>query len=116
MTDAPNYATPAPAGPPAGDSYPGKVLGIVALVLAILPFTQLIGLILGIVAKVQSSKVGRKNGIALAAIIIAIIFLILSIVIGVSLTTAGIAAVQEVCGGVESGGVVEYQGTQVTCP
>ena len=66
-------ATPAPAAPAV---VPGKTLGIVALILAILPF-QLIGLILGIVANGQSKKAGVKNGPAKAAIIISIILMVL---------------------------------------
>ncbi len=60
---------------------PGKTLGIVAFVLALVPVgLQLIGLILGIVALVQSKKAGQKNGLALAAIIISSILLVLSVV------------------------------------
>lgn len=116
MTDAPNYASPAPAAQPAGDSYPGKGLGIAGLVLAIVPFTQLIGIILGIIGKVQSSKVGRKNTPALAAIIVGSILLILGIVFWVAIGSLGINALNEVCGGVQSGEIVEYQGSQVQCP
>lgn len=69
----PSYGAPAPA--------PGKTLGIVAFVLALVPVgLQLIGLILGIVALVQSKKAGRKNGLALAAIIISAVLLVLTVV------------------------------------
>ena len=55
------YAAPPPAAP-------GRTLGIVAFILSF--FIALVGLILGIVALVQSRKAGQKNGFALAAIII----------------------------------------------
>ncbi|WP_454112290.1 DUF4190 domain-containing protein [Microbacterium aurum] len=92
---APAYAAPAyqaapaySAGPAANGSYPGKTLGIVALVLAIVPVgLQLVGLILGIVALVQSRKAGQKNGIALAAIIVSGVLLVLTI-IGIILAVA----------------------------
>ncbi|MEH3089408.1 MAG: DUF4190 domain-containing protein [Microbacterium arborescens] len=70
----PSYGAPAAAAP-------GKTLGIVAFVLALVPVgLQLIGLILGIVALVQSKKAGRKNGLALAAIIISAVLLVLTVV------------------------------------
>lgn len=74
---APQYNAGAPADAPA----PGKTMAIVALILAIVPGTQLIGLILGIVALVQSRKAGRKNGMAIAAIIISIVLMIIAIII-----------------------------------
>lgn len=76
MTDpavAPAYAAPVVK--------PGKVLGIVAFVLAFLPWLQLIGVILGIVAFNQSKKAGLKNGFAKAAIIIGSIFLVFFILL-----------------------------------
>ncbi|SDQ21878.1 DUF4190 domain-containing protein [Microbacterium sp. cf332] len=95
MTDPNNPSAPQPpayqppAYPTSSDaSYanpdapvPGKTLGIIAFILALVPVgLQLIGLILGIVALVQSKKAGRKNGLALAAIIISSILLVLTIV------------------------------------
>lgn len=75
-----------PQGAPA--SAPGKGLGIAGLILAI--FLPLIGLILSIVAKVQSNKAGVKNGPATAGIIIGAILTILGIVIAIIVaTTAG---------------------------
>lgn len=89
---APAYdAAPAYAGAP-GAPVPGRTLGIVALVLAIVPVgLQLVGLILGIVALVQSRKAGRRNGMALAAIIVSsvlIVLMILAIIILVALFNA----------------------------
>ncbi|MCU1411622.1 MAG: hypothetical protein JWR04_2329 [Rhodoglobus sp.] len=69
-------ATPAPAAPA---TVPGKTLGIVGLILAFLAAP--IGLILSIVAKVQSRAAGVKNGPATAGIIISIIVIALYIII-----------------------------------
>ncbi|NYF16464.1 hypothetical protein HDC37_001278 [Microbacterium sp. AK009] len=67
-------AQPAPGAP-----VPGKTLGIVAFVLSF--FAQLIALILGIVALVQSRKAGVKNGWALAAIIISAVLMVIGIIV-----------------------------------
>jgi len=86
--NAPQYN----AGAPAGGSTPGRTMAIVALILAIIPGTQLIGLILGIVALVQSRKAGAKNGLALAAIIVSIVLMIVGIIIFFALVWPPIAA------------------------
>jgi hypothetical protein len=78
MTDAP-AASPTPLA--AAPVRPGRVLGIVAFILAFLPWLQVIALILGIVAKVQSKKAGLKNGFAVWAIILSIVFLVLLILL-----------------------------------
>ena len=80
----PAYQTPGyPDAPPAAPAYdaggyaapnapiPGRTMGIVAFVLSF--FLQLVALVLGIVALVQSRKAGHKNGFALAAIIISVV-------------------------------------------
>ena len=63
--------TPAPAAA-APAAAPGKTLGIVGLVFAFL--FPLLGLILSIVAKVQSRGAGIKNTPATVGIILSIIF------------------------------------------
>lgn len=81
---APAYnAAPAYSGVPAsGTSYPGKTLGIIAFVLAIVPVgLSLVGLILGIIALVQSKKAGRSNGFAIAAIVIGALAVIVGILL-----------------------------------
>ncbi|MDF2579309.1 MAG: hypothetical protein K0S49_888 [Microbacterium sp.] len=103
MTDPNNPSAPQPPAyqPPAyptssaDASYqnpnapvPGKTLGIVAFVLALVPVgLQLVGLILGIVALVQSKKAGRKNGLALAAIIISAVLMVIGVVVAIVLFT-----------------------------
>ena len=66
MQEGPQPAQPQP--PVQSDDYPGKTLGIVGLVLAIL--IPLIGLIISIIAKSQSKKAGRDNTPAKIGVII----------------------------------------------
>ena len=66
------------AVPPAND--PGKTLGLVGMILAIIPCTYLIGLILSVVAWVQSNKVGIRNQQALVGLIVGAVWLVLSII------------------------------------
>ncbi|MGX5695802.1 DUF4190 domain-containing protein [Agromyces soli] len=72
MTNAPAPQTPAPA------DYPGKTLGIVGLVLAII--LPVVGLIISIVANSQSKKAGYKNGLAKAGIIVGAILTALGVI------------------------------------
>lgn len=119
---APAYssAPPAPAGAPApGAPVPGRTLGIVALVVAI--FFNVIGLILGIVALVQSKKAGHKNGFAVAAIIVGAVLTVLGIIV-LSIVIAGLAAAGgfatealQACQAVDFTGTVTVQGVTVDC-
>lgn len=56
-------------------NYPGKTLGIVGLILAI--FFNVIGMIVSIVAYLQSKKAGYSNGFAVAGIVVGAILLLL---------------------------------------
>jgi hypothetical protein len=69
-------ATPQPA---AAD--PGNTLGIVGLILAIIPCTSTIGLVLSIVAYIISRRAGFQNGKALAGIIIGAAYLIVGFIL-----------------------------------
>lgn len=116
----PSYssAPPAPYGAPASPTIPGKTMGIVAFILSF--FVQLIALILGIVALVQSKKAGHKNGWALAAIIISSVLMVISIIVGIFLLVGIGAAAAEfarLCAEYGSG-VHEINGVTVTlnCP
>jgi hypothetical protein len=64
-----------------GTDYPGKTLGIVGVILAIL--VPLVGLILSIVARNQSNKAGFKNTPATAGIIIGAIFVVLGVIFSI---------------------------------
>ncbi len=76
MSD-PKYQA-APPAPEAQGAVPGKTLGIVGLILAIV--SPLIGLILSIIAHSQSKAFGVPNGPAKAGIIVGIIMIVLIIV------------------------------------
>jgi hypothetical protein len=70
-----NYqVTPQPAADP------GNTLGLVGLILAIIPCTSTIGLVLSIVAFIISRRAGFQNSKALAGIIIGIVWVALSII------------------------------------
>ena len=77
----PNYGYPGTYQAPA--QKPGKVMGIVGLVLSCLffiPFASVVGLILSIVGFVQSRKAKESNGMALAGIIVGAVVSLISVV------------------------------------
>lgn len=75
--------------------YPGKTLGIVALILTF--FFTLLGLILGLVAQSQSKAAGVKNTPARVAVILSIVFIALGLVIGI---IAGVTGGLQVSGSI----------------
>lgn len=75
---------PVPSASIAND--PGRTLGIVGLVLAIL--LSWIGAIISIVAFNQSRKAGYRNNIALAGIIVGAALFLISIIIDVTVLPA----------------------------
>ena len=81
-----NYqAAPTPAA-----DYPGKTLGLVGMILAIIPCTSGIGLILSIVAFIQSRGVGIRNQKAFIGIIVGVVWLAISIIAQISGVAAGL--------------------------
>ncbi len=68
---------------------PGNTLGLVGLILAIIPCTSTIGLVLSIVAYIISRRAGFQNSKALAGIIIGIVWLGLGIIAQVTGFIAG---------------------------
>ncbi|WP_203582228.1 DUF4190 domain-containing protein [Microbacterium hibisci] len=115
---SPAYGSaPPPAyGAPADAPVPGKTLGIVAFVLSF--FVQLVALILGIVALVQSRKAGAKNGWAVAAIIISSVLMILGIILFFALVLPLLTFSGEVlqaCQNAGFTGTVEVRGLPVDC-
>lgn len=118
---APPAAAPYPTQPPAAPATPGKGLSIAAIILAFL--VPVVGLILGIVAMVQSKKAGHKNGLALAAVIIGAVltvawvafFMISALLIG-SVVAAGGEAVMEVVTACQNGAEsVTFEGQTISC-
>lgn len=95
---------------------PGRTLGIVGFILAIL--IAPVGLIISIVAFVKSRKAGMGNGFALAGIIIGAIFTILGAIVlaGLIALIPTFTELAQLCQGVPSGTEVEFQGTTTTCP
>lgn len=80
------YGYPGAYQPPA--QQPGKTMGIVGLILSCLffiPFSSLVGVILSIVAFVQSRKAKMSNGPALAGIIIGGVVFVLTLVVTILL-------------------------------
>lgn len=113
MTDAPppsSYALPV-------EPVPGRIMGIVSLVLSIIGL-HVIGIILGFVARAQSKRAGQKNGFAVAGIIVGFVLLVLSIIV-IGLAIAGGAAfvgwLNGVCADLGSG-VWEVDGITYSCP
>jgi preprotein translocase subunit SecG len=96
-----------------GDATAGKTLGIVGLILAFL--APPIGLILSIVALVQSKNAGVKNTLAKVGLILSIVFIVLGIIITIALVAVGASAVSEVCGELGSGTHTSGS-TTITCP
>ena len=90
-TAAPATAAPAPLQPAAtgpsvmpgtvavAPSDPGKILGIIALVLSFIPF---VGFVLGLVAQSKSKKAGNKNAIASIAIVLSAVFTLVGAILG----------------------------------
>lgn len=85
--------TPAPA-PAAPADFPGKTLGIVGLVLAIL--VPLVGLIISIVANNQSKAAGYPNQLAKIGIIVGAILTALGLIISIIYGIAAAALVAQV--------------------
>ena len=111
-------ANPAPYLPPPAPSgdYPGKTMGLVALILAI--FLNIVGGIVGIVALVKSKRAGVKNPMALAAIIIGFALFVILAIIGILAGVALVAFSTELlaqCEGL-SGQEIIIEGAPVVCP
>lgn len=104
-----------PVVPPAQPVYsapvavPGKTLGIVGLILAFL--VAPLGLILSIVAKVQSNRVAAKNTPATVGIVVSIL-VIVGYILLIVLVVGGLAAA---CNGMDAGVYTLDNGTTLTC-
>ena len=73
--DSTETMPPEATTPTQWDEYPGRTLGVVALVLAF--FSQIPALIMGIIAWVWSNKVGRSNVPAKVAVAVSATLLVL---------------------------------------
>jgi hypothetical protein len=112
------YGTPGGYGGGYGQpaENPGKTLGIVGLICAIIWPISIVGLIISIIAMVKSRKAGMGNGFALAGIIIGAIGVITGIIAIIGLI-ALIPFSQEVIEFCQTAGpgVQEFQGQQIDC-
>lgn len=100
---------------PASETFPGKGLGIAGLVLAF--FMPLIGLILSIIAKSQSKKVGAKNTPATAGIWISIVLLVIGailVAVAIAVGANAVNAAAEMCKQLGAG-AHEVNGVTYTC-
>ena len=111
-------ASPAPYAPPPAPNgdYPGKTMGLVALILAI--FLNIVGGIVGIVALLKSKKAGHKNPLALAAIIVGFALFVILATIGIVAGIAVAAFTADLlaqCEGL-TGQEIVIDGAPVVCP
>ena len=93
----PNYGYPGTYQAPA--QKPGKVMGIVGLVLSCLffiPYASVAGLILSIIGLVQSRKAKESNGPALAGIIVGAVVLAITVIATIFLFAFAAGAVFDV--------------------
>ena len=102
---APAYAQPAAVNP-------GRTLGIVGFILAF--FVSPAGIIVSAIGLSKSRKSGNKNGLALAGLILSIVFLIIAIVVTAVLVGAAVELLNQ-CRGL-GGGVQQINGVTITCP
>jgi uncharacterized membrane protein YdbT with pleckstrin-like domain len=115
--EAPKMTTsaPAPTQTAAAAPIPGRTLGIVGLVLAVL--APLVGLILSTIAKSQSKRAGVTNGPATAGIWVSIVLMVLTLVIigvTVAMSMTAVGAAVEMCNQLGEG-VHEIEGVTYTC-
>ena len=89
------FPQPAPSAQ-TKDGDANRVLGIVGFVMALFPFTTLIGLILSIIAIVRSRKAGAPNGFARAGVIIGALGVLIAIIIVIALID-NVSALIETC-------------------
>ncbi|MHA7210305.1 DUF4190 domain-containing protein [Arthrobacter sp. MDT1-65] len=96
---------------------PGRTLGIVGFILAIL--IAPVGLVISIIAFVQSRKAKMGNGLALAGIIIGALFTILGAILIAVIGSFAADLTQQViqaCEGLPTGTPVTVQGNTIECP
>jgi len=113
----PGYQQPAPYGQPP-QAVPGKVMGIVAVILPFVGF-GLVGLILGIIARIQSKKAGFKNTPALWAIILGALSIVVAsigIIVAVVFFSSLASDVQQQCDSSTSTGQYTVNGQTFECP
>jgi uncharacterized membrane protein len=76
--------------PPPAANDPGNTLGLVGMILAIIPCTYFIGLILSVIGFVISRRAGFQNQKALIGIIVGAVWLVLSIIAQITGVLSGL--------------------------
>ena len=76
--------------PPPSANDAGNTLGLVGMILAIIPCTAIIGLIVSVVAFLVSRRNGVRNEKALIGIVIGVVWVALSIIAQLAGWTAGL--------------------------
>jgi hypothetical protein len=109
---------PSNGGPPPAPAYdqpaapdPGRTLGIVGFILAF--FVSPAGIVVSAIGLVKSRQAGRKNGLALAGLILSIVFFVVTVLFLVSVA-ATVASLLAQCADL-GGGVQTINGRAVTC-
>jgi hypothetical protein len=85
-------ATPGGAGP-GQDADPGRVLGIIGLVLAFV--VSIAGIVVSAIALQESRRAGHSNGFAMAGLILSIVFTVIGLAVAVIAVFAVIATLQQ---------------------
>jgi len=112
----PGYQQPVQYGPP--QPVPGRVMGIVAVILPFIGF-GLVGLILGIIARIQSKKAGFKNTPALWAIILGALSIVvasIALIAGIIFFSNLATDIQQQCNSGTSTGQYTVNGKTFQCP
>ncbi|TAJ48605.1 MAG: hypothetical protein EPO52_10855 [Herbiconiux sp.] len=81
---------PSPVAAPPGTDFPGKTLGIVGLILAIV--ANLVGIIVSAVALSRSRRAGFRNTPALAGVITGSVLLAVGIIVALTFAVIGVAS------------------------
>ena len=105
--------SPASAQTPTPAVIPGRTLGIVAFALSFLALVNVVALVLGIVALLQSKRVGHRNGFAIAAIVIASAGVLIGLLV-LSLTVPTLVDAAQTCARLGDG-VHEVGTSTYTC-
>jgi hypothetical protein len=83
-----NYQATTPS--PTADDFPGKTLGLVGLILAIV--APIVGVIVSAIALSQSKKVGFENKLAKIGLIVGIVLTVLIVVLYVVVFASALSA------------------------
>jgi hypothetical protein len=111
-----------PAPPTPHEPEPGRVWGIVSLAMSVIPLLQLVGLVAGVVGLVLSSRAGRRNGFAVAGIVVSLLllaaagtFVVLFAFAGYEIFGGSVGSVVTVCSELGRGEHV-VDGLSYSCP